>query len=225
MHIMRPDTRGIFVTDFDGTVARQDFYQLVLARLLPRNVRNYWQDYLAGRITHFEVLRNYFGLIRQKEADVLKLLDEMELDPEFPDAVGRLRAAGWEVVIASAGCSWYIDRLLSDLEDGPVVHANPGRFVPGQGLVMELPHGSSFFSAVNGIDKAAVVKAAQAQVGTDRVAYAGDGPTDIVPSLLVPGHLRFARSELAKVLREKQQPFHPFDRWSDAAKKLLANTP
>jgi 2-hydroxy-3-keto-5-methylthiopentenyl-1-phosphate phosphatase len=218
---MRPDSRGVFVTDFDGTLARQDFYQLVLARLLPRNVPNYWKDYVAGKITHFEVLRNYFGLIRQKEADVRKVLDDMELDPEFPDTLQQLRVAGWEVVIASAGCGWYIEKLLSHVPDPPVIHANPGRFVEGQGLIMELPHGSSFFSAVNGIDKVAIVKAAQEQVGQDRVAYAGDGPTDVAPALLVPGHLRFAHSELAKVLREKKQPFHTFERWSEAARKLM----
>src|SRR3954452_1083665 len=131
---MRPNTRAIIVTDFDGTVARQDFYQLVLAKLLPRSVPNYWQDYLAGKITHFEVLRNYFGLIRHKEKDVLRLLNDMELDPEFPEALRRLREAGWEVVIASAGCGWYIDRLLAGLEEAPIVYANPGRFVEGQGL-------------------------------------------------------------------------------------------
>lgn len=218
---MRPDTRAIFVTDFDGTVARQDFYQLVLAKLLPRNVPNYWQQYVHGQITHFEVLRNYFSLIRQNEADVLRLLDDLEMDPAFPESLRRLREAGWDVVIASAGCSWYIEKLLADLDDPPVVHANPGRFVPGQGLIMELPHGSSFFSAVNGIDKTYVVKTAQAQVGANHVAYAGDGPTDVVPALLVPSHLRFARGELAKVLREKGQAFHPFDRWSEAARKLL----
>src|SRR5690349_980921 len=126
---MRPDARALLITDFDGTVAREDFYQLVIAKLLPRNVPNFWQDYLDGKITHFEVLRNYFSLIRQKESDVLKLLDAMELDPAFPEVLRALRDAGWDVVIASAGCRWYIDRLLSHVEDPPVVHANPGRFV------------------------------------------------------------------------------------------------
>lgn len=222
---MRSDTHSIFVTDFDGTVARQDFYQLVLARLLPQNVPNFWQQYVHGRITHFEVLHHYFRLIRQREVEVLKLLDDMEMDPEFSESLARLREAGWDVVIASAGCAWYIDKLLANLDDPPAVHANPGRFVPGQGLIMEMPHGSSFFSAVNGIDKTYVVKSAQAQAGPDRVAYAGDGPTDVVPALLVPEHLRFARGELAKVLRDKGQGFHPFDRWSDTARKLLGTNP
>jgi 2-hydroxy-3-keto-5-methylthiopentenyl-1-phosphate phosphatase len=221
---MSTEPRAIFITDFDGTLARQDFYQLVLDKLLPRSVPNYWQQYVDGKITHFEVLRSYFALIRHKEADVVSLLDDMEFDPEFPDSLARLRQAGWEVVIASAGCAWYINKLLAGIDPPPVVHANPGRFVDGQGLLMELPHGSTYFSAINGIDKVAIVRAALTQAGPDRVAYAGDGPTDVIPSLLVAPHLRFARGDLARVLREKKQGFHAFDRWSETARLLLGES-
>jgi 2,3-diketo-5-methylthio-1-phosphopentane phosphatase len=218
---MNDPARAIFVTDFDGTLARQDFYQLVIAHLLPGDVPNYWQDYLVGRLTHFEVLRNYFGEIRCDESAALSLLEKMELDPELPKLLEELHRQGWEVVIASAGCGWYIDKLLSSLPSRPAVHANPGRFIVGRGLVMDYPHGSRYFSPACGIDKSAIVKAAQVQVGSDRVAYAGDGLTDIIPALLVPEHQRFARNELARVLIAKKQKYHPFNRWSEAARQLL----
>lgn len=215
---------SILISDFDGTMCRQDFYQLVVAELLPASVPNYWQDYLDQKLTHFEVLRSYFSEIRCSESEVDQLLNRMELEPELPRLLERLREAGWEVVIASAGCAWYIQKLLGHLDKMPPVFANPGRFVEGQGLLMSLPHGAQFFSPINGVDKIAIVKAAIVQVGASHVAYAGDGLTDVVPSLLVPEQHRFARSELARVLTDKQQKFHGFDRWAEVAERILVRT-
>lgn len=213
--------KRILITDFDGTLCRHDFYQLVVAHLLPATVPNYWQDYLDAKLTHFEVLRHYFAEIRCSEAELASFLSRMELEPELPALLKRLREAGWEVVVASAGCGWYIQKLLEPLEDPPVVHTNPGRFVEGQGLLMSLPYGLQFFSPITGIDKIAITKAAIVQVGAPNVAYAGDGLTDVIPSLLVPESQRFARSDLAAALTSKKQPYRNFERWRDVAEGLL----
>lgn len=214
--------RSILITDFDGTLCRQDFYQLVVAHLLPPHVPNYWQDYLDQKLTHFEVLKNYFAEIRCSEAEVDQVLDRMELEPELPTLLSRLREADWEVVVASAGCAWYINKLLSHFEKPLAIHANPGRFVEGQGLLMSLPHGQAFFSPINGIDKVAVVKAAIAQAGQNNVAYAGDGLTDVIPALLVNENHRYARGELARVLTKRKRQFHSFEHWREVAESLLS---
>lgn len=215
---------SILITDFDGTVCRQDFYQLVVAHLLPGEVPDYWQDYLVQKLTHFEVLRSYFAEIRCSEAEVDHILNKMELEPELPALLGKLQAAEWEVVIASAGCAWYIHKLLAHLEKLPAIHANPGVYVEGQGLLMSMPHGAQFFSPINGVDKLAITKAAIEKVGKARVAYSGDGLTDVVPSLLVPEQHRFARSDLARVLTEKKQGFYGFERWAEVVERLLLRT-
>ena len=211
----------ILITDFDGTLCRHDFYQLVVAHLLPATVPNYWQDYLDEKLTHFEVLRHYFAEIRCSEAELIAFLHRMELEPDLPGLLRRLREANWKVVVASAGCGWYIQKLLEPLEDPPVVHTNPGRFVEGQCLLMILPYGLQFFSPITGIDKTAIVKAAIAQVGASQVAYAGDGLTDVIPSLLVPASRRFARSDLAQALTRKKQSYRSFERWREVAEGLL----
>lgn len=212
---------SILITDFDGTLCRQDFYQLVVAQLLPRSVPNYWQDYLDQKLTHFEVLKQYFAEIRCSEAEVDFILNKMELEPDLPAQLEKLQAADWDVVIASAGCAWYIHKLLGHIEKLPPIYANPGTFVEGQGLLMTLPHGAQFFSPINGVDKLAITKAAIEKVGKANVAYAGDGFTDVVPSLLVPDQYRFARSDLARALTEKKQKYHGFDRWAEVVDKLL----
>ncbi|MCS6866150.1 MAG: MtnX-like HAD-IB family phosphatase [Gemmataceae bacterium] len=214
-----PDKPHVLVSDFDGTMTRYDFYRLVIATLLPPNTPDYWSEYCAGRLTHFETLRRYFAAIRATEAEVLAVVDRLELDPQLPAAVQALRAAGWEVVVTSAGCSWYIERVLRAAGVSIEVHANPGRFVEGQGLLLEWPTDSPYFSPQLGIDKAAVVRRYLAEGRT--VAFAGDGYPDIDAARLVPASGRFARDHLAEALTRAQLPFTPFRVWSDIARVLL----
>ncbi len=213
------DPKKVLVSDFDGTMTRRDFFKLAIEQLLPPDSPNFWSEYRAGRITHFEALRRYFAEIRASETDVLRVIDQMELDPGLPQAVAQLRQAGWNVIVTSAGCDWYIRRLLAQSGVELEVHSNPGRFVPGLGLQMEMPVGSPFLSPTLGVDKAQIVRHHLAQGSS--VAFAGDGFPDEEAAMFVPGDLRFARGDLADVLRQKGECFQPFDAWSEIAQCLL----
>lgn len=219
--IDKPEYRqgGVLVSDFDGTMTRRDFFKQAIQHLLPPDVPDAWSEYRAGRITHFEALRRYFSEIRSTEAEVLAVVDRMELDPGLPNAVANLRYAGWQVIVTSAGCEWYIRRLLAAAGVELEVHSNPGRFEPGRGLLMEMPLNSPFLSPTLGIDKARVVRK-HLDAGY-RVAFAGDGFPDEEAARLVPGELRFARADLAEVLTKHGEPFRPFQVWSDIAASLL----
>jgi 2-hydroxy-3-keto-5-methylthiopentenyl-1-phosphate phosphatase len=212
-----PTRRPVLVSDFDGTMTRLDFYQLARERLLPPNAPDWWGEYLAGRISHFEALHHIFASSAPGEAVLDGLTREMGLDPDLAGDLAALRAAGWEVVVVSAGCGWYIDRLLSRAGVALEVHANPGRVEEGR-LWMEWPEGSPYFSPQTGIDKGKVVQTAL-DAGRE-VAFAGDGPPDLAPALLVPPGLRFARGFLADALTERGEAFHPFNRWSEVARTL-----
>jgi 2-hydroxy-3-keto-5-methylthiopentenyl-1-phosphate phosphatase len=212
---------GVLVSDFDGTMTRHDFYKLAIESLLPPGTPDYWAEYRAGAITHFEALRRYFAAIRAGRKEVLRVVDRMKLDPDLPEAVADLREAGWDVVVTSAGCDWYIRRLLAAADVNVEVHANPGRFEPGRGLLMEMPTDSPYLSPTLGVDKARVVRRHLDEGRT--VAFAGDGFPDAEPALLVPGTLRFARGDLAELLDREGQDYQPFDTWSDIARVLLAS--
>jgi 2,3-diketo-5-methylthio-1-phosphopentane phosphatase len=213
------DSGPVLVSDFDGTMTRHDFYKLAIEKLLPPDVPDYWAKYRAGEITHFEGLKRYFGDIRKSEEDVLEIVRQMELDPNLPAAIKQLHRAGWQVVVTSAGCEWYIRQLLSAAKVDVIVHANPGRFETGKGLLMELPTDSPYLSDTIGIDKAAVVKD-YVEAGR-KTAFAGDGFPDADAARLVPDNLRFARGDLAEVLKQEGLKFHPFDMWSEIPRKLL----
>ncbi|MCE9566823.1 MAG: HAD-IB family phosphatase [Planctomycetes bacterium] len=211
--------RRVLVSDFDGTMTRHDFYKLVTESLLPPGTPDYWAEYRAGTVTHFEALRRYFACIRASEAEVLVVVERMELDQRLPGAVAELRGAGWDVVVTSAGCDWYIRRLLGAAGVELEVHSNPGRFEAGKGLLMEMPTGSPFLSTTLGVNKTEVVRKLIAE-GVE-VAFAGDGFPDADPARLVPGELRFARGDLADVLKQEGLEFQPFAAWSDIARALI----
>ena len=57
------------VSDFDGTLTRFDFFRLALERLVPPGQPDYWQEYRAGRLTHFQAMQRYYASIRASAAE------------------------------------------------------------------------------------------------------------------------------------------------------------
>jgi HAD superfamily phosphoserine phosphatase-like hydrolase len=208
----------ILVTDFDGTMTTRDFFLVALSRL-PSDILKYWRRYEAGEISHFEALAGIYAGLRVDEGAFSTILSEMGLESETAEAVRQLQQKGWKVVVASAGCSFYIEKLLAEHGLSLTVHANPGFLSPDSGLVMELPKESPYFSPAIGIDKPALVNALLGQ-GVD-VAYAGDGRLDLEPLLLLPAERRFARGWLAANLEKQGEPFIRFNQWGEIAARLL----
>ena len=213
-------THNILVTDFDGTLTRTDFFQAVLERLVDDKLA-IWNSYCQGKITHFEALAGYYCQIRLAESQLRALVSELGFPFNFDTLVKRLRQNNWEVVIASAGCEWYINQLIhnSGIHPAPMVHANPGNYSPGTGLVMELPKNSPHFHPEIGISKASVIK--YHIINNKLVAFAGDGPTDLEPALLTNPRLRFAKGTLARLLNDKQEDYIPFEDWEEIPNYLL----
>jgi 2-hydroxy-3-keto-5-methylthiopentenyl-1-phosphate phosphatase len=208
------------VSDFDGTLTRHDFFRRAVEGLMPPGVPDYWHDYLAGRLTHFEAMRLYYSSIRATEAETLAVVESLNLAPNLAEWVQRLHQKGWRMVIASAGCEWYIRYLLQRLGVDVEIHANPGRFLAGQGLLMELPTVSPYFSPTHGIDKAALVQVALQS--SNRVAFAGDGYPDAPAARLVQPELRFATGALAQTLEQEGLPFRRFAHWAEVAQALVS---
>jgi 2,3-diketo-5-methylthio-1-phosphopentane phosphatase len=221
LHQTESSVRSLLVSDFDGTMTRQDFYLLAVKHLLPADVPDHWAEYGAGRITHFQALQAYFAAIPGDEPTVRAVVDRMRLAPTIAEGVDDLARAGWDVVITSAGCAWYIDILLAQAEIDVPVHSNPGRFEPGRGLRMEPPPPGPFSSPTVGVDKAAVVR--QGLRDYRRVAFAGDGFPDLDAARLVPESLRFARADLARALAGEGLGFQPFTCWSEIARTLCSS--
>lgn len=210
--------RSVLVSDFDGTITRHDFYQLVAREYMPADAPDYFARYAAGKMTHFEAMAAIFACAPDEEARLADLLRRVEPDPDLRAGAECLERDGWDLVVVSAGSSWYIERILDAAGVRATVHANPGRIQEGRGLVLGLPRDSPFFCPEVGIDKAAVVEDALRRYG--RVAFAGDGPPDVKPALLVDPSLRFARGYLAGELAARGEAFLPYGRWFEIVEHL-----
>jgi 2,3-diketo-5-methylthio-1-phosphopentane phosphatase len=213
-----PRQPRILITDFDGTITKWDFYERVLAEYGNKLPADGWQRYLSGELSHFEALSMIFAAVPGVEAEALRLARSTGVDPDFKASVEYLNEHGWQVLIVSAGCQWYIDRLMRDLDiDAPII-SNPGRLTP-TGLELMAPTDSPYFAKDTGIDKAAVVR--RALQCYQHVAFAGNGRADLEAVLLVPATRRFATAWLAMQLSRMDEAFTPFDRWSQIADRLI----
>lgn len=203
----------ILVTDFDGTLTRYDFYDLVRQKWPLQQGDDPWEDYVHGEISHFEALKRIFSRIRGPEAALLDIANAMGLTTGLSDALAQLQSQGWSVLVASAGCDWYINKLLHTAKVSLEVHSNSGKYDPDNGLLLTAPVTSRFFNTETGVDKLAIVRDALSRAET--VAFAGDGRPDLAPSLLVASEFRFARGWLAQELTRRGEYFHPFESWSE----------
>jgi 2,3-diketo-5-methylthio-1-phosphopentane phosphatase len=209
----------ILITDFDGTFCTRDFFELAVRPYLDPASPDYWSQYSAGRITHFDAMSGFFGHIRCTAAEMDEVLHALAPVPETVDAIAVLRAQGWDVWIVSNGCEWYIRAVLGILGVNARVIASPGEFEPARGLRMSPPTGSPYYNPAYGIEKLRVFEEARRNFET--VAFAGNGPPDLACALAARPELRFARTWLANELRRRGESFHSFHHWCEIAGRLL----
>ena len=208
----------IFVSD--GTITNKDFYSLLAERYVPANEPDYFARYQEGRISHFEAMAAYFAFAPTEEQQLEERLTASQPDPDLGASAAVLRRADWKFWAVSAGFSWYVERVLSRAGVAATVYSNPGRLENGRGLVLEkLDPSSPYHSASVGVDKSAVVQ--HALHVAESVAFAGDGPPDLQPALLVRPELRFARGRLADGLRQQGEGFRGFSRWTEIVRRLM----
>ena len=215
---MSRSPRNVLISDFDGTLAEVDFYYVARQYLIPPGTPDYFADYCQGGLSHFDCLAQTYARIHQPESEVARRVQEMRITPDLPELVRQLDVAGWDLVIASAGCRWYIDILLAGV--AIPVHANGGYFEPGRGLVMTRDLASAYYCDQVGIDKPAIVQAALKRGG--RVAYVGDGYTDVPALKLVEPALRFAKADAARALKAQGEVFREFAEWAQVVATICA---
>src|SRR5215510_9295131 len=117
----------IFVSDYDGTITNNDIYSLLAERYVPAGTPDYFAQYVEGRITHFDAMAAYFAFMPTEEQQIEELLAASDADPDLGESAALLERAGWELLVVSAGCSWYVERLLRRAGVVATVYANPGR--------------------------------------------------------------------------------------------------
>ena len=104
-------TAKILVSDFDGTMTRRDFFKLAVSNSCRQTARTSGASTLSAgsRIRGPAAVLRGDRPVRPRSWRSSIRWNSTRL----AQAVADLRQAGWEVVVTSAGCDWYIRRLLA----------------------------------------------------------------------------------------------------------------
>ena len=114
------------VSDFDGTITETDFFTLIAERYMPADAPDFFAMYRAGELRHWEAMQGFFQYAPSSDAALAEMMRDTRPDADFRTSVERLAERGWELIIVSAGSSWYIDRILNAAGVQATVHAIPG---------------------------------------------------------------------------------------------------
>lgn len=203
-----------FVSDFDGTITEDDFFTYTTRAYFDEEALAPWREYLAGRKTHFNALKEMFAQIHVDNSDLEKLVDHIYVDKDL-DKVWQLCVdKGIELYVCSAGNDYYIRRILGDRlqKYGVTLVTNNGIYNPDTGLVMTAPpQDSPFYDENIGISKYRLVKKLKEEGYF--VIFAGDGPPDFEPAKIAD--VVFARKMLLERAQNEGLKTKKFDGFKD----------
>jgi 2,3-diketo-5-methylthio-1-phosphopentane phosphatase len=209
----------LVLCDFDGTISAIDTGLLVARELGVERFDEIEQRWRRGEISSRECLRDQWALVDAEDADFRRTIDRLEVDPGFPDLVALARERGARFVILSDGLDFYIERTLERLGMRDLEFYANHAAVDGSHIEMQFPHGDRDCPDCGNCKMRWLL---ELRPGSARTIYIGDGYSDACASRYAD--LVFAKDDLARLCREREQPFVPFANLSEVARRLRNGT-
>ena len=141
----------LFITDFDGTITAQDFFNQILFRF------EHYKAFFSEKKSGFELLKEVFESANLTEKQFEEEIKHIPMDPSFFNFCKFIKKIGGDILILSAGFSYYIEKKLElqGIKNVKVL-ANPSYFENGTFKMFKLKD-ERFYSKEHGIDKEKVV--------------------------------------------------------------------
>ncbi|MGM0847045.1 MAG: MtnX-like HAD-IB family phosphatase [Bacillota bacterium] len=204
-----------FVSDFDGTISEQDFYDLVIERFYNEG-RELYTQWKNGEMKDIEFLGEVFKNINDDEENLLEEIREIPIDEFAMTFIKKVQQNGGDFFILSASTDYYINHLLKHYEIQNVkVYSNEGYF-EDEGVHLKLDEAHPHYHERYGIDKSIVIQDLQKEYET--VHFIGDSEPDTHPA--IHADLVFAKKALQTMLREQDVPFIAVETFQDVEKYL-----
>jgi 2,3-diketo-5-methylthio-1-phosphopentane phosphatase len=169
-----------FISDFDGTITKEDFFQMAADRLLCKEALEPWEEYHAGNLSHLAALNRIFAGIHISLKEMKAFISSIRVDRAFFGVAALCKMRGIPFAICSAGTEYYVKKRIGKYlkKYGIALYSNGGVYSPAEGLrLIAPPRGSPFYDADAGISKAALVESFNKK--DFFTVYAGDGRPDI----------------------------------------------
>jgi 2,3-diketo-5-methylthio-1-phosphopentane phosphatase len=203
------------LTDFDGTVTRTDVAEDILEEFASPAWWDIEEEHRARKIGTREAMVRQFALLRAKEADVLRFVDEhVRLDESFPAFADYCRSRGVRLEIISEGLDFYLHPLLRKWRIEVPVRTNRAVFEEGR-VRISYPYADA---SCNLCGTCKLLRLFELRTQGYRIAYVGDGHSDLCPA--IEADVVFAKKELADLCREEEIDFIPFDTFADIQQEM-----
>ncbi|TKD71378.1 MtnX-like HAD-IB family phosphatase [Pseudalkalibacillus hwajinpoensis] len=191
-----------FVSDFDGTISKKDFYWLVIETYFPEGQELY-KKWKAGEYQDIDFLQKVFKSIDQNEDQIIKDIRSLPIDEHVPSFIKTVQQSGGDFYILSAGTDYYIEHILLHYGiDNVPVFSNKG-YYENQNVHLSIDENHKHYSRRYGIDKSKVIEEMKEKY--DFVYFAGDSEPDSHPAKVAD--LTFAKDALQDILKENGVPF------------------
>ena len=205
-----------FISDFDGTLTKKDFYKIMSEAYLKEEYLPLFKAWKNGEMKDREYLSYVFNNVKRSEEEIHEDILNIPFDPFAKDFIEKVKAAGGDFIVVSAGTSYYIDKIFEKHNiEGVDVYSNKGIF-KDNGIYFDLDESSEFYSDRYGIDKLSVVE--KLKDNYKKIFYAGDSEPDIKPALVAD--VVFAKGELVELLKKEKKEFIEFEDFSEVWDKL-----
>jgi 2-hydroxy-3-keto-5-methylthiopentenyl-1-phosphate phosphatase len=209
--VFKISSRWAILSDFDGTIIKDDASQLILSKYAVGNWVMYDEMLAKGETSFEDCIYNQFRLIRTSESTILKDYDRFVSKRDgFDEIVAYAKARDVPFTIVSGGLEFIIREFL--VRNGWIgfikLHAGRVSFIEG-GISISFPplekEGSISFK-----DDLVLKLKGEGK----RVIYIGDGTYDFRAAIASDITFAVRGSKLAKLGLEGGLNFHEFDDFS-----------
>jgi 2-hydroxy-3-keto-5-methylthiopentenyl-1-phosphate phosphatase len=191
-----------FVSDFDGTISKQDFYWLVINKYFPEG-QELFDKWKRAELLDIDFLSEVFASIHQDEDQIIADILSIPIDEHVPSFIKKVQENNGDFYVLSAGTDYYIYHILKKYGIHNVkVFSNEGYFHE-KNVLMNIDENHRHYSKRYGIDKSKVILELREQY--EHVYFAGDSEPDSHPA--AHADVTFAKDGLQDILKEKQIPF------------------
>ncbi len=204
----------VFISDFDGTITKKDFYWLMIEKYIGQKGKDLYEDWQMRMVSDISFLNMIFNNIDQEEAQILMDIDSIPIDETSLELIDWVLSTGNEFKIISAGCSYYIVQILKKygLEGKVELLANPG-YYKDKNIFMTPDTKSPYYHPTYGIDKGKVIRYFRSR--GILTFFAGDSRPDY--DAAVSAHYGFALkdSQLALMMKKERQTYFEYQDFSE----------
>lgn len=187
-----------FVSDFDGTISKKDFYHHVIENYFPEG-EDLYKKWKAGQMLDIDFLSHVFTSIHEEEEQLIKSILTMPMDEHIGQFIQLVQKNGGDFFILSAGTDYYIRHILDDIGALDVeIFSNEG-YYHGRNIHLKIDKEDWKYSERYGIDKSKVILKLKEKYET--VYFFGDSEPDSHPAAYAD--TTFAKDSLCGLLEEK----------------------